>query len=321
MSVYDDIFTAANIGTINDVKYFIEEKGVNVNTRINDNPNFSGETALHIAAYYGKVEIVKYLISKGADVNAKSDKRRTPLHNATADTGHAEHDAGKLEVAKILISEGAYVNADFDDITPLSLAMAGRTRTEMVEYIESVGGVCKSSDEEETSPETAKKEIIIILIGAIIGAIIFNILFSSVLKGTYEVLLGIWCGIGLGGNIGLIPFFFRMGLNIIKSLFGSDDDVVVVGVIFVIFLWFGGSMFTGLILPLVRILIRVYKIKKSKEQISELGKVSSGGNYNSNNSTNAPPINRNYGDTWTCKKCDETNPISSSTCKGCGAYK
>ena len=33
------------------------------------------------------------------------------------------------------------------------------------------------------------------------------------------------------------------------------------------------------------------------------------------------PINRNYGDTWTCKNCNETNPITSSSCKGCGEYK
>jgi len=50
-------------------------------------------------------------------------------------------------------------------------------------------------------------------------------------------------------------------------------------------------------------------------------KMPSGENPNSNNSNNAPPINRNYGDTWICKECDETNPISSSTCKSCGAYK
>ena len=41
----------------------------------------------------------------------------------------------------------------------------------------------------------------------------------------------------------------------------------------------------------------------------------------SNNTPYTPPINRNYGETWTCKKCSEENPITSSSCKGCGAYK
>jgi len=47
----------------------------------------------------------------------------------------------------------------------------------------------------------------------------------------------------------------------------------------------------------------------------------SGGISNSNDLNNAPPINRNYGDTWVCKKCGERNPVSSSSCKGCGEYK
>ena len=42
------------------------------------------------------------------------------------------------------------------------------------------------------------------------------------------------------------------------------------------------------------------------------------------NLSNVPPIapiNRNYGDTWTCKKCNEINPNTAPTCKGCGGYK
>jgi len=33
------------------------------------------------------------------------------------------------------------------------------------------------------------------------------------------------------------------------------------------------------------------------------------------------PINANYGETWVCKKCGDTNPVTASTCKGCGEYK
>jgi hypothetical protein len=269
MSVYHDIFGAANNGTVDDVKYFIEEKGVNVNTRKNENSIHNGETALHVAAYYGKVEIVKYLISKGANVNARSDVGVTPLHNAATDTGHAEHDTGKLDVAKILISEGADVNAKFsDNLTPLELAKAGRTRTEIVEYIESAGGYCTTSDEEETSPEsyeveTAKKEIKIILISAIIGAIIFYIIFPSIffeMKNIYEVLMCIWIGIGLGGNISLIPFFFRIGLNTSDSILHS----IGMGILSVLFLWFIASSFAGPIWPLIRILIKIYEIKKAQ---------------------------------------------------------
>jgi hypothetical protein len=44
------------------------------------------------------------------------------------------------------------------------------------------------------------------------------------------------------------------------------------------------------------------------------------GNSNSTNPPRKPDI-VNFGDTWTCKKCGDKNPITSSTCKGCGEYK
>ena len=46
-----------------------------------------------------------------------------------------------------------------------------------------------------------------------------------------------------------------------------------------------------------------------------------GENSSGANLANIPPVNKNYGDTWTCKKCSETNSIASSSCKGCGEYK
>jgi hypothetical protein len=163
MSVYDDIFKAARDGTVEDVKYFIEEKGVSVNSKTGmNNLLFNlGETALHVAALCGKIEIVKYLISKGADVNAKTEGGVTPLHNTAIPTESARDIASrnapiplldaaipttsawtsdKLEVAKILISEGADVNATTyaGNFTPLNLAKSAK----MQEYLESVGGSC-----------------------------------------------------------------------------------------------------------------------------------------------------------------------------------
>ena len=35
----------------------------------------------------------------------------------------------------------------------------------------------------------------------------------------------------------------------------------------------------------------------------------------------SPTPQVNFGETWTCKKCNEKNPITSSTCKSCGEYK
>ena len=57
--------------------------------------------------------------------------------------------------------------------------------------------------------------------------------------------------------------------------------------------------------------------------LSKNGNTSGGGSSGSNYSNSSPqkPSQVNYGDTWNCKKCGEKNPITASTCKGCGEYK
>ncbi len=46
---------------------------------INQKDEF-GNTAMHIAVDKNRMDIVKYLISKGADVNARDKDGRTPLY-------------------------------------------------------------------------------------------------------------------------------------------------------------------------------------------------------------------------------------------------
>lgn len=60
-------------------KYFIEELGVNVNVRDAD-----GFTALHHAAARGDNEVIKYLISKGADVKAVNRTGQTTVDMANS---------------------------------------------------------------------------------------------------------------------------------------------------------------------------------------------------------------------------------------------
>ena len=61
-----------------------------------------GRTLLHQASKAGFVEIVKSLIAKGADVDARSDRGDTPLKIAAL--------AGHKEIVKLLIAHGAAVN-------------------------------------------------------------------------------------------------------------------------------------------------------------------------------------------------------------------
>jgi len=94
-----DIFKAAEEGNLDDVKSFIDEKGINVNVR-----DTYGKTPLHAAVGAESIEIVEFLVSKNADVNAEDVEKKTPLHWATIYNDN-------IEVAKLLVSKGANVNA------------------------------------------------------------------------------------------------------------------------------------------------------------------------------------------------------------------
>ena len=85
-------------------------KGADVNAK-----NEYGETPLHWAAEANAAEIAKMLIAKGAEVNAKSKRGSTPLHFAASENA--------AEVAKVLIAKGAEVNAKSrHGDTPLDIA-------------------------------------------------------------------------------------------------------------------------------------------------------------------------------------------------------
>lgn len=72
------------------VKKEVEILGINVNSR---NRNYK-YTALHWAAYYNRLEIAKYLCTKGANLNLLDDTRNIPQQVA--------HDRGHLELEEYL---------------------------------------------------------------------------------------------------------------------------------------------------------------------------------------------------------------------------
>ena len=73
-----------------------------------------------LAAQEGHLEIVKALLAKGADVNAKSSvKGQPPLEHAAF--------GGHTDVVRLLLEEGVNVNAKNNaGTTALMLAAAGR---------------------------------------------------------------------------------------------------------------------------------------------------------------------------------------------------
>ena len=125
-----------------------------------------GWTPLHLAAHFGKVDAVRFLLNRGADANARSGNAmaNTPLHAAAAgrapdviqvliDHGanvnarqhggwtamHASAQNGDLESAKALVAGGADVGARADNNQcPLDLALT-KGQQAMVEYLEANG--------------------------------------------------------------------------------------------------------------------------------------------------------------------------------------
>jgi ankyrin repeat protein len=57
-----------------------------------------------IACYKGHLEIAKYLIGLGANVNRKSVKGNTALHDCA--------ESGSLQIMKLLLAHGATIDVD-----------------------------------------------------------------------------------------------------------------------------------------------------------------------------------------------------------------
>jgi ankyrin repeat protein len=137
MSIRRDIFDAAGMGTVEDVRYFLEEKGVYIDTK-----NNLGQTSLHHASYYVNIEVVKFLVSKGAYIEARDHQGFTPLHC----TAFSSIDVSKrVETAQFLVSKGANVNVRTNEgNTPVDLAIKENC-LEVANYLESAGGKRKNT--------------------------------------------------------------------------------------------------------------------------------------------------------------------------------
>ena len=123
-----DIFEGAALGRIDRVRVALDDDPTAVGAFSRD-----GFTALHLAAFFGKLEIARALLGAGAspDTYTTNDFANQPLHAAAA----GRH----LEVCRVLLAAGANVNAtQHGGYTPLHEA-AQHGDVEMVELFLSAG--------------------------------------------------------------------------------------------------------------------------------------------------------------------------------------
>jgi ankyrin repeat protein len=156
------IFEAAAMGRLDLVREIVDQEPEQANAIARD-----GFQPLGLSSYFGHEEVVRYLIEKGAEVNApsKNMQRVTPLHSAVAgchleiahmllhnganpnmaQTGgytplHGAAQNGQLELVQLLLEHGANVDAEADDgNTPLSLAVE-REHVAVIELLRRVTG-------------------------------------------------------------------------------------------------------------------------------------------------------------------------------------
>ena len=101
----------------------------------------SGKTLLHLASDFNYVEIVKELMSMGADPNVQDNQLKTPLHRST-----------NTQIMKVLLENGANVNVmDHDKLTPLHRTCA-KGELEATKLLLDNGANIEALDVDQESP-------------------------------------------------------------------------------------------------------------------------------------------------------------------------
>lgn len=122
---------------------FLVSAGAQVNAKDDD-----GATPLHQAALKGKTRMVRFLIAKGAELDARSNAGDVALHEAAWGLGD-EH----LSTVKVLVSKGADINArNGQGQTALQIAKRSGHRR-VVDFLLSKGSVDEAEEVQEVAPE------------------------------------------------------------------------------------------------------------------------------------------------------------------------
>jgi len=261
MSNKKDIFEAIDSGSIEDIRYFIKQKKVDINTVKYEDRHIP---PLHWAMMQQKYEAAKFLISEGANINMKDGGGATPLHEAAS--------LNNIEIAKLLVSKGANVNLKAMDgtLTPLDMAKS----EEMIQYLKSIGAKSAkdtSNIENNNDILLEKKERKIILIcsvvglvlGLITGVIIAVNIGGSDLEGiVIGAIVGMWVGTGLGSALSFLPMFPHLFMSVFKEegFFAAIKTILIAGIGGFILFWCAGPI--GLLVRVLKINSKINGLQK-----------------------------------------------------------
>lgn len=122
------MFYAINSGSIPMLQYLLDQ-GMNINITFTTSSYGDGYNAINLASIHGNLDVVRFLVENGIDLNAENPFHTTPLHEAVT------YD--NFSVVQYLVENGAYVNARkgvYDNTTSLHIASA-RGKDVTVEYL------------------------------------------------------------------------------------------------------------------------------------------------------------------------------------------
>ena len=273
-SRFEDIFDAAKKGTVEDVKFFVEKKGVDVNAR----NNVHNTPMHHAAGWNSDADVMQYLVSQGGKVNVKNSAGNPPLYFAVSSNSAkvvkilvsngakvnerihgttllhhaAESKKCKVEVLKYLISQGADVNAeDGYGHTPLEVACTKKIKR-FLRKVDKLGG--------KTVAEIRSEllwRLIYMIAGGVIGGFIFSLpdLDQSGHTNYGMVFFGAYLGVGFG----ITKTVCQKVYGFLMESFG--DPRVVIGIMVVGSILFGGIFIVALIAPIITI-FRLLKLPR-----------------------------------------------------------
>ena len=107
------IFKAIEFGTLEDLQSLIQScESRQATDRIFDATDGNLGTILHAAAYYGKFDMVKYLVNSGMEQRPNGTMKWTPLHAVlNLQVDHKVKEDQATRIAMFLIYRGANINA------------------------------------------------------------------------------------------------------------------------------------------------------------------------------------------------------------------